>query len=172
MTATVGGEVSFKLGKNPDEPAIRDLRGVSVAIPMPAKLSEYLGDKYISNIRGASLGTPYNDGGRRLRVDADGMIDQVGVSLTKDFKPRTDGAGNWNLNLRGNNPLSPDGRKDRMDINLRIGSNGQLNMKLSEALDIVSDLSWQASDRSTTGASLAVGSMYSRVASFVSWLFE
>lgn len=172
LTATVGGDVSFKLGKNADEPSIKELKGVSVSIPIPEKLSEYLGDKYSTNIRGVSLGLSDREGGRRIRVDADGIVDQVAVSLTKDFKPRTDGAGNWNLNLRGNNPLSPDGRKDRMDINLRVGANGQLNMKLSEALDIVSDLSWQASDRSLTGVSMGAASVYSRVAGWVSSLFE
>ena len=172
MNATIGSDVSFKLGKNADEPAIRDLRGVSVSIPIPGKLSEYLGDSYNSQIRGVSLGSSERDGGRRIRVDAEGTVDQVGVSLTKDFKPRADGAGNWNLNLRGNNPLSPDGRKDRMDINLRVGADGKLNMKLSEALDIVSNLSWQATDRSLDGVSMGASSVYSRVASWVSYLFE
>jgi len=169
-TISVSPEVSFKLGANADTPAIKDLRGLTVSIPLPEKLE--MGSKYITNIKGVSLGFAERDGGRSLRIDADNLIDTVRVSLDKNFHPRKDGGGNWNLGLGGNNPLSPDGRKDRMNLNIRMGADGQVNMKASEVLDIVSDLTWQASDRSITGVSLGYSSVITRVSSWISSWFE
>jgi hypothetical protein len=59
-----------------------------------------------------------------------------------------------------------------MNLNIRMGKDGNVNMKVSEILDIVSDLTWQASDVSLTGGSLAVASTYSQIASWISSIFE
>jgi hypothetical protein len=163
-------EVSFKLGSDSDTPTIRELRGVTFSVPLPEKLD--MGSKYTATIKGVSLGESERDGGRTVRVDTDNMIDSVKVRMDGAFKPRTDNDGNWNLNVRGNNPLSPDGRKDKMDINLRLGRDGNVNMKPSEVLDIVSRLTWQASDVSVTGGSMAYAATVSKIASWVSSLFE
>jgi hypothetical protein len=169
-TVSVAADVSFKVGNDPDAPSIKDIRGLSVSIPLPEKIG--LGDRYTTNIKGISLGLSERDGGRSVTVNADNMVDTVKVRLDGNFKPRSDADGNWNLNVGGFNPLSPDGRKDRMNLNIRMGKDGNVNMKVSEILDIVSDLTWQASDVSLTGGSLAVASTYSQIASWISSIFE
>lgn len=166
---SVSPEVKFKLGKNADAPSLTDVSGITFSMPLPEKLQ--LGEKYITNIKGVSLGYAENDGGRSVRVDIDNQIDSVRVRLGSDFKPRTDGDGNWNLNVRGSNPLS-ERKGDKMDINLRMGKSGNINMKASEILDIVSNLTWQASDFSVTGVSMGAAATYSKVASWISSLFE
>jgi hypothetical protein len=165
----VQSAVSFKLGTDPDAPSIKDLTGITVSLPLPDKLG--MGDKYTASLKGLSLGYSDSDGGRTIKVDADNVIESVKVRLDSEFKPRTDGAGNWNLNVRGSNPLSND-RNQKMDIDVRIGRDGKVNMQPSEVLDIVSRLTWQASDVSGTGASLALSAGVAKVSSWISWLFE
>lgn len=166
---TLSPEVSFKFGTNSDSPSIRDVHGINFSMPIPEKLE--LGSKFSTGIKGISLGLTDRDGGRSIRVDTNHLIDSVQVNLDPNFKPRTDADGNWNINLRGSNPLS-ENRHDKANINIRLGSDGNVNMKPSEILDIVSRLTWQASDVSITGGSMAVAATYSKVASWISSLFE
>ncbi len=169
-TVDVNPEVTFKIGSDSDSPSIKDLRGLSVSFPLPTELE--MGSKYSTNIKGVSLGYADRNGGRSIQVDTDNLTDYIRVRVGGDFKPQTDGRGNWNLNVRGSNPLSED-RSDKMDIDVRIGRNGNVNMEPSEVLDIVSRLTWQAADLSPAGGGFAITAVATKVGSwFSSWFLE
>jgi len=60
-----------------------------------------------------------------------------------------------------------------MDIDVRIGRNGNVNMEPSEVLDIVSRLTWQAADLSPAGGGFAITAVATKVGSwFSSWFLE
>lgn len=166
---SVGQHVSFRIGRDPDRPAVTDITGINFSVPVPEKIG--LGSRYIAPIKAVSLGAVESDGGRSIRVDTSDMVESVGVNLDRNFKPRADHEGNWNINVRGKNPLS-DRREDKMDINVRIGRDGNVNMRPSEIADVVANMTWQAADLSVTGVSLSVWSAGARGFSWVSSWFE
>lgn len=165
---SIGSQVSFRVGKNPGAPSVVGIRGVTFSTPLPAELRA--GESFDTQIRSLSLDHVDRDGNRDVAVETSDLVDRVRVRVTKEMQPVKDGEGNWYANIRMTNLLSSSSR-DKLNVRLRIGSDGNLNMKPSEILDIVGDATGQAADFSLPGAGSAFLSVHSRVASSLARFF-
>lgn len=166
-TLKVGESVGFRLGADPKAPCISDITGVGVAIPIPSELK--IGDG-VESVKEVSLGRCDYSGARDLQIKMGPMIDNIKLNLNKDMQPVTDSEGNWKVGLRVANLLSnsPD---DQLSMYLRIGADGNLNMKPSEILDIVSEATGQAADFSFKGAVKAGIAVETKIIGTAAWLF-
>lgn len=161
--------VQFRIGSDPKAPALSDISGVTVGIPLPPELK--MGDSQPELLKSVSLSSADGKGHRNLSISMGPLVDRVGVTLDQNMQPLRDGDGNMNAYIRVANLLSSTPQQDRLGMNLRIGANGQLNMKPSELMDIAADASSQAADLSFTGAALGVVSVPTRIISGAAWLF-
>lgn len=159
---SIDSQVSFRVGTNPNAPSVFGIRGVTFSAPLPAELRA--GESFNTQIRSLSLDRADRDGNRDVTVSTSDVVDQVRVRVTKEMQPAKDGEGNWYAKIRMTNLLSPSAA-DKLNVRLRIGSDGNLNMKPSEILDIVGDATGQAADFSLPGAGKAMLSAQSRFAS-------
>ena len=166
-TLKVGESVSFRLGADPKAPSVSDISGVSVAVPLPSELG--IGDG-LESVKSVSLGRCDYSGARDLQIKMGPIVDNIRLTLGKDMQPAKDSDGNWNVGLRVQNLLS-NSAGDRISMQLRIGPDGNLNMKPSEILDIVSAATGQAADFSFKGAVKAGVSLETKVISTAAWLF-
>lgn len=165
---TISPYTSFRIGSNPDAPKVFDIKGITFKAPLPSELGA--GDKMIAPIKSLELGYKDRQGNRELAIKSDDPIERVAVKVTPQMQPVKDGEGNWNVDVRMTNLLSKSS-KDKLDARIRLDSSGNLNMKPSEILDIVSRATYQATDLSLTGASMAYVSVQSKIASTVAWIF-
>lgn len=167
-TLKISSMLKFRLGSDPAAPSIRDISGIFVEVPVPAELK--LGDKMLTSIRSVDLGYAGAGGNRDITITTDSPLERINVRLNSEMQAVKDGAGNWNVNVRVPNILS-DNARDKLNLSLRMGSNGNLNMKTSEILDIVSRASGQAADLSFSGAGNAVICVGTRVISGIADFF-
>lgn len=169
-TMKVSPYVKFKLGSDPLAPRIENLSGVFVEVPVPSELG--LGDKMTASIRSLDLSRADGAGNRDLTLSTDSILERLNVRVNSEMQPVKDGAGNWYANIRVPNVLS-NRSGDKLNCSLRFGSDGNLNMKPSEILDIVSKASGQAVDLSFSGAGNAVihvgTKIVSGIADFFGW---
>ncbi len=166
-TLKVGESVGFRLGVDAKAPSVSDISGVSVAIPLPSELG--IGDG-LESVKSVSLGRCSFSGARDLQIKMGPLVDNIRLNLGKDLQPVKDSEGNWNVGLRVQNLLS-NSTSDKISMNLRIGADGNLNMKASEVLDIVSAATGQAADFSFKGALKAGISLETKIISEAAWLF-
>lgn len=165
-TLKVGESVGFRLGTDPKAPSVSDISGVSVAVPLPSELG--IGDA-LESVKSVSLGRCSYSGARDLQIKMGPLVDSIRLSLGKDMQPVKDSDGNWGVGLQVQNLLS-NSASDRISMYLRIGADGNLNMKPSEILDIVSSATGQAADFSFKGAFKAGVSGGTQVISSAAWL--
>ncbi|MBY0551441.1 MAG: hypothetical protein K2W95_29440 [Candidatus Obscuribacterales bacterium] len=159
---SIDSQVSFRVGKDPSAPTVFGIRGVIFSAPLPAELKA--GATFNTQIKSLSLDHADRDGSRAVTVATSELVDQVRVRVNKEMQPLKDADGNWYAGIRMTNLLSPSSG-DKLNVRLRIGSDGNLNMKPSEILDIVGDATGQAADFSLSGAGSALLSAQTRVAS-------
>lgn len=165
-TLKVGESVGFRLGADPKAPSVSDISGVSVAIPLPSELGIGNG---LESVKSVSLGRCGFSGARDLQIEMGPLVDNIRLNLGKDMQPVKDSEGNWNVGLRVQNLLS-NSASDKISMYLRIGADGNLNMKPSEILDILSAATAQAADFSFKGAFKAGVSGGSQIISSAAWL--
>lgn len=164
----IDAAVRFRVGKDAAAPRVFDIQGVTVSVPLPEELKA--GARYAAPITEVSLGYRDGNGNRDLVVGSQGLVDRVQVRLNSQMQPVKDGSGNWNVNVRMKNLLSPNS-DDKIDVPVRLGADGRVNMKPSEILDIVSKASGQASDFSFQGIGLGAFSIEAKIASGVAHFF-
>ena len=162
----IDSRVDFSIGSDAKAPSIYDISGVKVSVPMPAELR--LGTA-VESVKEVSLGHVARDGSRDFSLRMGPLVDNLRLRLDGQMQPVKDGQGNWNVNLRVANLLS-NTPGDKVSMRLRIGADGNLNMKASEILDIVSAATGQAADLSLSGAAKAVISLESKVIGTAAWL--
>ncbi|HEY9783876.1 MAG TPA: hypothetical protein V6D17_00650 [Candidatus Obscuribacterales bacterium] len=145
---SISGTVSFKVGGSPYAPKLQNITGVDFSVPLPSELD--MGTRFSTNLTGIELDEANRSGGRTLKVTTGNMIDSASVYLNSQMVPATDGGGNWNIDMWMKNPLAAR-PGSRLYVPLRIGTNGNINMKASEIADIVSRATDQAVDLSPEG---------------------
>lgn len=159
--------VSFRLGKDMNAPRLYDISGIHVSVPLPEELRA--GSRFSTNLKSIELGYADGNGQRNLTIRTGNTIDSLSVRVDSQMQPVRDGDGNFYVNTVMQNLLS-DRRADKLDIRLRIDRSGNLNMRTSEVLNVVSRATGQAADLSFAGAGMAVVSVPTRVVGWVAGL--
>jgi hypothetical protein len=170
---TISTDARFKIGQDADRPTLTDVRGLTVSFPLPEEM--HLGSRYTAAVKALALGEAAADGSRNLVITADNIVERLSMRVDKDLVPVLDSSNNYSVSLLAKNPLS-DRPNDKLELGLRFTKDGQLNLNASEIADMISRMTWQASDLSLAGAGFAVIAGGTKLASWGAsayrWLFE
>lgn len=140
--------VQFKVV--PDGPSgarITNIEGIHLKLPvqlpqMVKDLGIDPGNHIFTSLKTFNLSSPDAQGRRKLLLETDHLLKQVGVYLGQDMKPALDPKGNWYMYGFVDNPLA----NQKMPLVLRFDKNNQLSMSTQELMRIGSLAAWQATD--------------------------
>ncbi len=143
-----GRKVEFNLSQ--DGPSgVRLSKIDGIYLKLPVQLPQLVKDLGIdpgshihTKVKTFGLGSPDAQGRRKLLLETDHLLKQVGLMLGEDMKPALDPKGNWYMYGFVDNPLA----NKQMPMVLRMDKNNNLDMSTQELMRMGSLAAWQAKD--------------------------
>jgi hypothetical protein len=143
-----GKNIKFKLTQDgPSGARLSNIEGIHLKLPvqlpqMVKDLGIDPGNHIYTNLKTFALSSPDGKGNRKLLLETDHLMKQVGVMLGPDMKPALDPKGNWYMYGFVDNPVA----NKQMPLVLRFDKGNQLAMSTQELMRIGSQAAWQATD--------------------------
>jgi hypothetical protein len=143
-----GKDIQFKIA--PDGPSgfrLSHIEGINLKLPvqLPQMVKEAgidPGDNIYTGLKTLNLSSPDSQGRRKLLVETNNLLNQVGVLLGPDMKPALDPKGNWYMYGFVDNPVA----NQKMPLVLRFDQQNQLAMSPQELMRMGSLAAWQGKD--------------------------
>lgn len=143
-----GKNIKFKLAQ--DGPAGARLSSIEgIQLKLPVQLPQLVkdlgidpGNQINTSLKTFALSSPDAQGRRKVLLETDHLLKQVGVMLGPDMKPALDPKGNWYMYGFVDNPVA----NKQLPLVLRFDKGNQLAMSTQELMRIGSQAAWQAKD--------------------------
>jgi hypothetical protein len=143
-----GKDIQFKIA--PDGPSgfrLSHIEGINLKLPvqLPQMVKDAgidPGDNIYTGLKTLNLSSPDSQGRRKLLVETNNLLNQVGVLLGPDMKPALDPKGNWYMYGFVDNPVA----NQKMPLVLRFDQQNQLAMSPQELMRMGSLAAWQGKD--------------------------
>jgi hypothetical protein len=146
--------IRFKVAQDgPSGVRLSNIEGINLKLPvqLPGVVKDLgidPGKEIVTSVKTLGLSSPDQAGRRKVLLETDHIMRQVGVMLGPDMKPALDPKGNWYLYGMVDNPVS----QQKLPLVLRMDKSNQLAMSTQELMRIGSIAAWQGTDNGGTAA--------------------
>jgi len=146
--------IRFKVAQDgPSGVRLSNIEGINLKLPvqLPGVVKDLgidPGKEILTSVKTLGLSSPDSAGRRKVLLETDHLMRQVGVMLGPDMKPALDPKGNWYLYGMVDNPIS----QQKLPLVLRMDKSNQLAMSTQELMRIGSLAAWQGTDNGGTAA--------------------
>lgn len=143
-----GKNIQFKVAQDgPSGVRISKIEGIHMKLPvqLPGLVKDLgidPGNHIHTSLKTLGISSPDAQGRRKVLLETDHLLKQVGVMLGPDMKPALDPKGNWYMYGFIDNPVA----NKQMPLALRFDKSNNLAMSTQELMRIGSLAAWQATD--------------------------